>query len=186
MGAVVIVVGREGEMVAEIHQHAVRTWPPGAGDTVRGEIVAADPALSAGVRALARDLGWFGLAQVEFVRDAEGTPRITDFNGRYYGSMALATGAGANLPAVWADLVLGRSVAPLPAPRRGGGFQWLNRDLLAARAAGPRALLGAIAAAPRASHSMWSPRDPGPALRYLPLEALRRAWRRIAGSSGRG
>jgi predicted ATP-grasp superfamily ATP-dependent carboligase len=184
MGAVVILVGRDGEMVAEIHQEAVHTWPPDAGDTVRGRIVAPDPALSAGVRALAADLGWFGLAQVEFVRDARGTARITDFNGRFYGSMALATGAGANLPALWADLALGRPAAPVERLRRRAGFQWLNRDLLAARAQGPGPLLGAIAAAPRSSHSMWSVRDPGPALRYLPLEGLRRAYRRVTGRSG--
>jgi predicted ATP-grasp superfamily ATP-dependent carboligase len=183
MGAVVILVGRDGEMVAEIHQEAVHTWPPGAGDTVRGRIAASEPGLSQGVRALAADLGWFGLAQVEFVRDADGTPRITDFNGRFYGSMALATGAGANLPALWADLTLGRPAAPIKGLRRSAGFQWLNRDLLSARAQGPRALLGAIAAAPRSSHSMWSLRDPGPALRYLPLEGLRRAWGRALGRS---
>jgi predicted ATP-grasp superfamily ATP-dependent carboligase len=183
MGAVVILVGRDGEMVAEIHQRAVHTWPPGAGDTVRGRIVARDQALSSGVRALAADLGWFGLAQVEFVRDGRGVARITDFNGRFYGSMALATGAGANLPALWAELALGRPAEPLPPLRRGRGFQWLNRDLLAARARGTRPLLGAIAAAPRSSHSMWSISDPGPALRYLPLEGLRRAWRRVTGGS---
>jgi hypothetical protein len=105
---------------------------------------------------------------------------VTDFNGRFYGSMALATGAGVNLPALWAQLALGgRPTAPRP--RRSAGFQWLNRDLPAARAQGPRALLGALAAAPVASHSMWSPRDPWPALRYLIPEALRRLRSRLGG-----
>jgi predicted ATP-grasp superfamily ATP-dependent carboligase len=174
MGAVVLVVGRDGEIVAEIHQEALHTWPPDAGDTVRGRIVAPDPELSRGARELVRDLGWFGLAQIEFVRDEQGTPRITDFNGRFYGSMALATGAGANLPALWADLALGRPAALARASREGAGFQWLNRDLAAARAAGPRALVGALAAVPFTTHSMWDVRDPGPAVRYLLPEALRR------------
>jgi predicted ATP-grasp superfamily ATP-dependent carboligase len=182
MGAVVLVVGRDGEIVCEIHQEAVRTWPPGAGDTVRGRIVPADPELSRGVRALVADLGWFGLTQVEFVRDGDGAAHITDFNGRFYGSMALATGAGANLPGLWAQHALGRGDAMPAAPRQGAGFQWLNRDLAAAHAAGPRALLGAVAAAPLASHSMWDPRDPGPAFRYLLPEALRRLRARGGGS----
>jgi predicted ATP-grasp superfamily ATP-dependent carboligase len=182
MGAVVILVGRDGEIVAEIHQEAVHTWPPGAGDTVRGRIVQADPELSSGVRALARDLGWFGLTQVEFVRDGDGTPHVTDFNGRFYGSMALATGAGANLPALWADHALGRGGELARPPRPGAGFQWLNRDLAAANAAGPRALLGALAAVPLSAHSMWDPRDPAPAVRYLLPEAVQRLRARLTRS----
>jgi hypothetical protein len=66
-------------------------------------------------------------------------------------------------------------------PRHTAGFQWLNRDLPAARAIGPRALLGAVAAAPVASHSMWSARDPWPALRYMLPEAFRRVRSRVFG-----
>ncbi len=179
MGAVVIVADRNGEVVAEIQQEARRTWPPDAGDTVRGRIVTSDPELSRGVRALVRDLGWFGLAQVEFIRGSDGTPHVTDFNGRFYGSLALATGAGANLPALWANLALGRGAASAHHPRHGAGFQWLNRDLAAAYAQGPRALAGALAAAPFASHSMWNPRDPGPTMRYLLPEGIRRLRARL-------
>jgi predicted ATP-grasp superfamily ATP-dependent carboligase len=181
MGAVVLVVGSAGEVVAEIHQEAARTWPPGAGDTVRGRIAPTDPTLSEGIRRLAADLGWFGLVQVEFLRDAAGTPHVTDFNGRFYGSLALAVGAGANLPALWAEQALGRDGRLAAPPRRTAGFQWLKRDLAAAYAEGPGALLGALVAAPRASHSVWDPRDPWPALRYLPPEAIRRLRGRVDG-----
>jgi predicted ATP-grasp superfamily ATP-dependent carboligase len=151
---------------------------------VRGRIVSSDPELSRGVRALVRDLGWFGLAQIEFVRDARGIAHITDFNGRFYGSMALATGAGANLPALWANHALGGSDALTCPPKRGAGFQWLNRDLAAAYAQGPRELLGALTVAPFAAHSMWSPRDPAPTFRYLLPEAFRRARGRLTGGEG--
>ncbi len=184
MGAVVVVVGRDGELLSEIHQEAVHTWPPGAGDTVRGRIVARDPELSRGVRELVRGLGWFGLAQVEFVRDGEGVASITDFNGRFYGSMALATGAGANLPALWADEALGRGRGLPAVAREGARFQWLNRDLAAGWADGPTGLLGAVAVAPFASHSMWSVRDPLPALRYLLPEATRRLRGRLPAAKG--
>jgi predicted ATP-grasp superfamily ATP-dependent carboligase len=183
MGAVVVVVGRNGELIAEIHQEAVHTWPPDAGDTVRGRIVAPDAGLSRGVHALVEDLGWFGLAQVEFVRDRDGVAHITDFNGRFYGSMALATGAGVNLPGLWANQALGRDGALARQARRGASFQWLNRDLAAGYADGPRALLGALAAAPFAAHSMWDPRDPLPAVRYLLPEAMRRLRARLGNSS---
>jgi predicted ATP-grasp superfamily ATP-dependent carboligase len=181
MGAVVVVVGRNGELVTEIHQEALHTWPPDAGDTVRGAIVSPDRALSAGARKLVADLGWLGLAQIEFIRDRNGVPRVTDFNGRFYGSMALATGAGANLPALWANQALGRDGAPTAPPRLGARFQWLNRDLAAAYGEGPRALAGALALAPFAAHSMWNVRDPGPAARYLLPEGLRRLRGRLTG-----
>ena len=179
MGAVVLVAGKDGEIVAEVHQEAVHTWPPGAGDTVRGRVVTRDPELSRGVRALVADIGWFGLVQVEFMRDAGGTPHITDFNGRFYGSLALATGAGANLPAIWADQALGRDTRLERPARLGAGFQWLNRDLAASYARGPRSLIGAVSAAPIDAHSMWDVRDPAPCLRYLLPEAGRRLYGRL-------
>jgi predicted ATP-grasp superfamily ATP-dependent carboligase len=174
MGAVVIVAGRGGRMLAEIHQEALHTWPPGAGDTVLGRVVAPDPELSRGIAALVAELGWFGLAQIELFRAADGTVAITDFNGRFYGSMALALAAGVNVPALWAREALDLDPGPVLIAREGARFQWLNRDLAAGLAEGPGALLGAIAAAPFAAHSMWDPRDPLPAARYLLPEALRR------------
>jgi predicted ATP-grasp superfamily ATP-dependent carboligase len=181
MGAVIVLVGRDGRMVSEIHQQALRTWPPDAGDTVLGVVVAPDPELSRGVRALVSELGWFGLAQIEFFRDRDGRAWITDFNGRFYGSMALATGAGANVPALWAQEAL-TGAAPDATARQGARFQWLNRDLAAGYAAGPRGLLGALAAAPFASHSMWDLRDPLPVVRYLLPEGVRRARARLSPS----
>lgn len=182
MGAVVVVAGRDGRMLSEIHQEAVHTWPPGAGDTVLGRVVAADPELSRGIADLVRELGWFGLAQIELFRAADGTVAITDFNGRFYGSMALAVAAGANVPALWAREALGLDTGPPVTAREGARFQWLNRDLAAGHARGPRALLGAIAVAPFAAHSMWDPRDPLPAARYLVPEGMRR----LRARAGRG
>jgi predicted ATP-grasp superfamily ATP-dependent carboligase len=174
MGAVVVVADRAGAIVAEVHQEALHTWPPGAGDTVLGVVVAPDPELSRGVHALVAELGWFGLVQVEFVRDDAGVAHVTDFNGRFYGSIALAVRAGANLPALWAQLALGRTPTVGTQAKLGTRFQWLNRDLAAGYAQGARGLAAALAAAPSAAHSMWDLRDPLPAIRYLAPEGLRR------------
>jgi predicted ATP-grasp superfamily ATP-dependent carboligase len=181
MGAVVIVADRDGRLFCELHQQALHTWPPDAGDTVLGEIVAPDRELSSGIAALVRELGWFGLAQVELFHEPDGTTAITDFNGRFYGSMALAVAAGVNVPALWARIALGEHPSP-PAARRGPRFQWLNRDLAegASRGAGPA--LAALAAAPFAAHSMWDLRDPMPAIRYLAPEAVRRLRERLVGT----
>jgi predicted ATP-grasp superfamily ATP-dependent carboligase len=182
MGAAVMVIGRDGTVLVELHQVADRTWPPGAGDTVLGRVIATEAELSDAAGRLARELGWTGLAQVELFRDAQGRPSITDFNGRFYGSMALAVRAGVNVPAIWARDALGldpwNGSGP-PAARIGARFQWLNRDLAAGWAGGPGTLLDALAAAPVAAHSMWEPSDPMPAFRYLVPEAGRRLRKRV-------
>ena len=178
MGALVIVAGRDGSIMVEVNQEAKRTWPQGAGDTVLGRVIAPDAELSAAVLRLSRELGWFGLAQVELFRDGGGGFAITDFNGRFYGSMALACRAGVNVPAIWARAALGLDPwdgrpGP-PKARVGARFQWLNRDLAAGWAGGPVAALDALASAPFAAHSMWHPSDPAPVLRYLIPEGARR------------
>jgi predicted ATP-grasp superfamily ATP-dependent carboligase len=187
MGAVVIVAGRDGLILAELQQEAERTWPPGAGDTVLGRVVTGDAELSAAIARLVAELGWTGLAQVELFRDAAGTTWITDFNGRFYGSMALAVRAGVNVPAIWAREALGIDPWNGSGPARGqvgAGFQWLNRDLAAGWSAGPRGVLSALAATPRTAHSMWDPRDPLPVFRYLVPEGARRLRARALGADG--
>jgi predicted ATP-grasp superfamily ATP-dependent carboligase len=183
LGAVVVVVDREGEVIAEVQQRCDRSWPAGAGITARARTIVPDAELSARVHELIRQIGWFGLAEIEYLLDDRGAPRFTDFNGRFYGGMALAGRAGVDVVVAWAHLATEQPLAPLAAQRVGARFQWLNRDLAASyRADGLRGTAAALALAPRSAHSMWDPRDPGPAVRYLIPEGLRRLRTRLGGS----
>lgn len=186
LGAVVVVVDHRGEVVAEVQQRCDRSWPAGAGVTARARTVAPDTELSARIGELVRQLGWFGLAEIEYLLDDRGVPRFTDFNGRFYGGIALAGHAGVNVAATWARLATGRPVAP-PAPQRDGAlFQWLNRDLAASyHADGLRGLAAALALAPRSAHSMLARGDLGPLLRFYLPEMTGRAAAR-AGIRPRG
>jgi predicted ATP-grasp superfamily ATP-dependent carboligase len=180
LGAVVVVVNRQGDVVAEVQQRCDRSWPAGAGITARARTIVPDAELSARIRELVHRLGWFGLAEIEYLLDDRGVPRFTDFNGRFYGGMALAAQAGVNVSAVWARLATELPVAPLAPQRVGARFQWLNRDLAASHHSdGLRGIAAALALAPRSAHSMWDPRDPGPAVRYLLPEGLRRLRARL-------
>jgi predicted ATP-grasp superfamily ATP-dependent carboligase len=184
LGAVVVVVDRHGEVVAEVQQRCDRSWPADAGITARARTIAPDAELSARVRELVRQLEWFGLAEIEYLLDDRGVPRFTDFNGRFYGGIALAGRDGVNVAAIWALLATGRPVAPSAPQRVGARFQWLNRDLAASHhAAGLKGLAVALALAPGSAHSMWSLRDPAPGFRYLLPEALRRTRARLTGAS---
>jgi predicted ATP-grasp superfamily ATP-dependent carboligase len=176
LGAIVVVVDHDGEVVAEVQQRCDRSWPAEAGVTARARTVVPDPELSARVRELVRQIGWFGLAEIEYLLDQDGVPRFTELNGRFYGGIALAGRAGVNVAAAWARLATGRPLAPLPAQRVGARFQWLNRDLAASRhAEGLKGMARALALAPLSAHSMVARDDLRPLMRvYLP-ELLRRA-----------
>jgi predicted ATP-grasp superfamily ATP-dependent carboligase len=153
-----------GEVVCTSHQIARRIWPPAAGGTCMGEVIAPDAALDAGVRRLIARLGWSGIFQTQFIR-ADGENYLIDVNPRVYGSLALAIAGGVNLPAIWVDLLLGRR--PEPATARTGTRYRVEEDdfraLAAAFRAGRRreALLGLL---PRRHtvHAVFSLRDPWP------------------------
>ncbi|MER7368972.1 ATP-grasp domain-containing protein [Nonomuraea wenchangensis] len=156
-----------GRVVCDCMQVASRIWPPGAGASCRAETVRVDAAISDRAARLLAALGWFGLAQLQFVVPEDGRPRLIDLNGRFYGSMALATAAGANLPAAWAALAVGHDVPPTRA-RPGVRYHWLEGDLRRAAVERRSGLLldlaGTLRYAAGAVHSTLSLRDPGPAL----------------------
>ncbi|MBV9821107.1 MAG: ATP-grasp domain-containing protein, partial [Actinobacteria bacterium] len=161
------VVGPDGRVVAEFMQQASRIWPPGAGASCRAVSVPVDPRLAARAAALLTTLGWFGLAELQFLVPADGIARLIDLNGRFYGSLALAVAAGANLPAAWAALATGR-----PTPRStaapGVRYSWWEGDLRRAaverRGGLARDVAGVLAAGLGATHSIGRWRDPAPAL----------------------
>ncbi|GAA1717757.1 ATP-grasp domain-containing protein [Nonomuraea bangladeshensis] len=173
--AAVTAVG--GRVVCDCMQVASRIWPPGAGASCRAETVRVDPAISGRAARLLAALGWFGLAQLQFVVPEDGRPRLIDLNGRFYGSMALATAAGANLPAAWAALAVGHDVPPTRA-RPGVRYQWLEGDLRRAAVERRRGLLldlaGTLRFAAGAVHSTLSLRDPAPALARIRAMAAAR------------
>jgi predicted ATP-grasp superfamily ATP-dependent carboligase len=152
------VVDGQGRLVARVQQVAERTWPDGLGASVRAHTVAVDDRLAERVGALLRELGWHGLSELQFIVPPGGEPQLIDFNGRFYGSLALAVGAGANLPDIWARIATGRPAAGGDA-RPGVRYQWLEGDLRAAHDP-----LGSLRYAFGARHSIASVSDPRPAV----------------------
>ena len=172
--ALALVVDRDGQPVTVSLQIAKHVWPTGVGVTARGVTVDIDAELLERTTALLRSLGWFGLAQLQFLVPDDGIPRLIDFNGRFYGSMALAIRAGSNHPVTWARLALNLPAAPSTA-RPGVHYQWFSRDLRASLRDGrPLHELGrAMSLAPFAAHSLWTPLEPLIAPRFLAEQSAR-------------
>lgn len=166
-----LLLDRDGQVIARAQQVAERTYPRRAGVDARSRTVPIDEGLAAKTTALLTDLGWFGLAHLEFLVPEDRQPRLIDFNGRIYGSLALAVAAGVNFPALWARLATGRPAEPCRDAAPGIRYQWFAGDLrgaLTEPAPGPAAL-EAFRSARGSVHSVASVRDPRPALRFVRL-----------------
>jgi predicted ATP-grasp superfamily ATP-dependent carboligase len=164
------VADRGSRIVARLQQRSERTWPPKVGVSARAVSVPVDEWLAERVAALLSSLGWFGLAQLQFMLGGDGVPRLVDLNGRFYGSLALAQAAGVNLAATWARLALGLPVGKVPEAAPGRRYQWLWRDVQAC-ATDPalgrrRGVVEALRHAPHCTHSLWRTSDPWPATRH--------------------
>jgi predicted ATP-grasp superfamily ATP-dependent carboligase len=172
------VADRSSQVVARLQQRAERTWPPAVGVSARAVSVPVDEWLAERVGELLRRLEWFGLAQLQFLLGEDGVPRLVDFNGRFYGSLALAQAAGVNLVGTWARLAMERPTADVPEAVPGRRYQWLSRDLRACArdpAQGKvRGIAEALHHAPRATHSVWRLSDPWPAVSHYGGRVIRR------------
>lgn len=178
--ALALVVDRDGQAVTTSLQIAEHVWPTDAGVTARGVTIDIDADLLERTTALLRSLKWFGLAQLQFLVPNDDIPRLIDFNGRFYGSMALAISAGANHPVTWARLAMNLPAPPSTA-RPGVHYQWLSRDLRASlRDKRPLHEVGrAMSLTPWAAHSLWTLREPLIAPRFLAEQTARVGGHRV-------
>ena len=91
----------EGRLAAVAHQRYLRVWPPDAGMALAAETIEPDEGLEERVVSFLE--GYSGIFELELCG-----PYLLDVNARVYGSVMLAVKAGANLPAIYCDLLRGR------------------------------------------------------------------------------
>ena len=185
--AFTVVMDEDGRCIACVAQAAERTWPVDAGVSTRAMTQEVDSEMSVKALRLLRDLGWTGIAQLQFIADAGSEPHLIDLNARLYGSLALAVAAGANLPAIWAGSAIGETPAEPVLGRAGVRYQWLEGDLRAgaARGRGLSSFVDSLRYARGARHTVWDRHDPLPTLASL-LRLAQRAFGRLGGVLRRG
>jgi FAD-dependent urate hydroxylase len=198
-GSVVSYAGvlADGALLGEAVSRYSRTWPAQAGNACFSQTIAAPPELRRRVLLLLEDLGWHGLFELELLDRAPDVWQAIDMNPRPYGSLAVAIAAGANLPAVWCEHLMGGApdfVAAAP----GVYYRWTEADLRNGlwqlRHGEPLAGASVLRMRRHVVHPHARANDPGPALvRLLEMgsEAVsavrqRDGWRHLPGVRRRG
>jgi predicted ATP-grasp superfamily ATP-dependent carboligase len=176
----------DGLLIGSCFARYRRTWPPGAGSAACAETLEPPPGLSERVLEIVTRLGWEGIFELEFV-GRDGPAETIDFNPRLYGSLALSISAGANLPALWCDWLLGHNVIPATA-RPAFGYRWEEAEVryLFSQLARGRLRAAAAVMRPRrqTTHAIFRLGDPLPLLAdalRVPVRLVnktRRLWQR--------
>jgi predicted ATP-grasp superfamily ATP-dependent carboligase len=169
-----------GRLLGEAVSRYGRTWRPSAGNASFSETIDGTPELRSGVCALLADLGWEGLFELELIEREDAGWHAIDLNPRPYGSMALAIGAGCNLPALWCRHVLGEPVTPMRAVA-GRRYRWTDADLRHGlwqlRAGHPAAAARALTPRRHVVHPFAHQNDPGPGVARV-VEMATDGWAR--------
>lgn len=142
-----------------------RMWPPRGGFTSSSVTIAPAEGVVEQLERFLALLGWQGIFQLELIEGAGGALHTIDFNPRPYGSLTLAIDAGANLPALWVDWLLGRDPAPVRA-RPNVRYRWEETEMLNALVAARAGRFADVARilTPRrgTTHAFFRTTDPAP------------------------
>ena len=95
-----------GRPLVAFEHRRLREFPPTGGASSLRESVALDDDLRDQAVRMLSELGWTGLAMVEFRRGKDGVGYLMEINGRVWGSLPLAVRAGVDFPGRLADLLL--------------------------------------------------------------------------------
>jgi predicted ATP-grasp superfamily ATP-dependent carboligase len=125
-----------GELVASFAHRRLREMPPSGGASVLSESIHADAELVRLSRALLDELGWQGVAMVEFkVETATGRAFLMEINGRFWGTTQLSIDAGVDFPALLVAATCGDALQAPATYREGVRLRqwWGDVDYLITR-----------------------------------------------------
>jgi predicted ATP-grasp superfamily ATP-dependent carboligase len=160
----------EGEVLGFTVARYERAHPRPAAKAAFAVTIPPPPGLRERVTALLAAIGWTGIFELELLELDDRLAAI-DFNPRPFGWMSLAIGAGANLPAIWCDYLLGRGGAETGDARVGRYFRREDAELVAAARllldGGVREAAAVLRPHRRVIHAYFRLDDPAPAVARL-------------------
>lgn len=128
-GAGIFCLYDHGQPVTYFAHRRVREKPPEGGVSVLSESVAIDPLMRDYATKLLDDVGWHGVAMVEFRVGLDGTPFLMEVNTRFWGSLQLAVDAGVDFPLLLWQIHGGDNPGKAFNYRQGQRLRWLLGDL---------------------------------------------------------
>ncbi len=190
-GAGYFALMHHGALRAEFAHRRIRdVHPTGSGSAVRVS-VETDPEIRRAGLAILEALKWHGVAMVEFRRPEGKCPVFMEVNGRFWNSLPLACYAGADFPALLAEIAQHGDIQPKLDYRAGVRCRWLQGDfrhLLEVWQGPPKGypgvfpgrmetLAAVLTPVPGTYHDLFQWRDPLPELGDW-LNLFRRVWER--------
>lgn len=119
-----------GRPVVFFAHRRLREKPPSGGVSVLSESTSINPRILEPARALLDEVGWHGVAMVEFKVDpTTNTPYLMEVNTRFWGSLQLAVDAGVDFPWLLYQLACGTSPCAAEQYRIGVRSRWLLGDI---------------------------------------------------------
>jgi predicted ATP-grasp superfamily ATP-dependent carboligase len=114
-----------GEPRALFMHRRLREYPiTGGASTLREGIT--DERMRELAITLLRRMQWHGVAMVEFKRDArDGTPRLMEVNGRFWGSLPCSIASGVDFPYLLFRMLIDGDISPVLSYRSGVQCRWL-------------------------------------------------------------
>ena len=97
-GAAYFVLYHKNQLIADFSHRRIKEKPPSGGVSVLCESMPIDPTMKKYSNKLLHDLGWNGVAMIEFRISKDGTPFLMEVNTRFWGSLQLAIDAGLEIP----------------------------------------------------------------------------------------
>jgi predicted ATP-grasp superfamily ATP-dependent carboligase len=171
----------DGRLLGLTTSRVRRMWPPLGGMHTFSETVTPPRGLSARVHALLDGLEWQGIFQLQML-ELDGRLAVIDLNPRVFASVTLDARAGANLPALWCDWLLGRKPYPVRA-RPGLKFRWEEGEIChlfwQLRRGNFRAAAAVLRPHRRVVHAWFRVSDPGPLVARALFLGLRAARERL-------
>jgi predicted ATP-grasp superfamily ATP-dependent carboligase len=160
-----------GALLAIAVSRYKRMWPSECGSATFSETVAPPPGLEDRVGNLLLTIGWEGIFELELIQSGPDAFVPIDLNPRPYGSMALATGAGAPLARIWCDWLLERDPQPARA-RPGALYRWEDGDIrhlvVGLRRRRFKAAMAPLKPHRGVTHALFKRSDPLPSLVAFP------------------
>lgn len=190
-GAGYFALMHHGELRAEFAHRRIRdVHPTGSGSAVRVS-VEPQPEIREAALAILRELKWHGVAMVEFRWQQGKCPVFMEVNGRFWHSLPLACYAGADFPALLAEMAQHGDIGPQLGYRAGVRCRWLQGDfrhLLEVWQGPPKGypgifpgrwktLVSVLSPVPGTYHDLFQWNDPLPEIGDW-LNLLRRVWER--------